>query len=338
MGQDEVLSLKGHTVLVTGGTGFTGTSLLRQLIAENCEIRCIARPSSTIKDDLQEPINWYRGDVYDPAILKEAMSGVHYVFHVAACFRDSGAGDDEYRKVHVDSTKLLAQLALEQPDFKRFIHTSTIGVHGHIESPPANEEYRYSPGDVYQDTKLEAELWIRDFAPKNNLPYTVVRPAGIMGPGDKRLLKLFKFAKMGFFPLLDGHKTLYHLIHVEDLAACMIYAATSEEALGEVFICGNEKDTNVAEILTIIGNKLGKKVRFISLPSIPLFFVTDLSENISKALNVTPILYRRRLAFFTKDRSFDTSKMRNQIGFIPKFNNQDLIEDTLNGYLKSGWL
>ena len=331
-------NLKGSTVLVTGGTGFTGRSLLRQLLTKQCKIRCIARPSSNIPDDLREPIDWFLGNVYDPDVIKKAMEGVNYVFHVAACFRDSGADDDEYRKVHVVSTQWLAKEALNQPDFKRFVHTSTMGVHGHIKNPPANELSPYSPGDIYQDTKLEAELWIREFAPKNKLPFTVVRPAAILGPGDKRLLKLFKFAKLGFFPLLDGHKTLYHMIHVEDLASCLIYAATSPTALEQVFICGNEDYTDVVEILNQIGNTLGKKVRFISLPSKPLFFITDLVENFSLKMNVTPILYRRRLAFFTKDRAFSTKKMKDTIGFKPRYSNQEGIADTFDGYRASGWI
>ena len=68
--------------------------------------------------------------------------------------------DDVYWNVHVKSTQLLAQHAIKQMDFKRFLHVSTVGVHGHIENPPANEESAFSPGDVYQKTKVEGELWL----------------------------------------------------------------------------------------------------------------------------------------------------------------------------------
>jgi len=331
--------LSGSTVLVTGGTGFTGSNLVRKLVdTEGVEVRGIARPSSEIDGDLAEAVAWYRGDVYDADVVEEAMDGVNYVFHLAACFRDPAADDDEYRKVHVESTKLLAEAARQQPSFQRFVHTSTIGVHGHVEDPPADEEAPYNPGDLYQKTKLEGELWVRDFAEERGLPLAVLRPAAIMGPSDRRLLKLFKFAKYGVFPLLDGHDTRYHLIHVEDLTDCMLLSAHHRDALGEVFICGNTEPSSVVDILTQIGDMLGKKVRFIHLPSGPLFMLADATEWISDRLGVEPILYRRRVAFFTKDRAFDTRKLRDTLDFSYRYNNETGIRDTARGYMDRGWL
>lgn len=330
--------LAGSNVLVTGGTGFTGSTLVRKLVARGANVRIIARHGSGVNETWASAVEWYRGDVYDPEVVQAATEDVNYVFHVAACFRDPGAEDDEYWKVHVGSTQRLAKAAAQQPSFVRFIHTSTIGVHGHVADPPASETAPYNPGDTYQDTKLEGELWIRDFADREGLPLVVIRPAAIMGPSDRRLLKLFKFAKRGFFPLLDGHDTLYHLIHVEDLTDCMILSAHHPDALGEVMICGNEEPTSVVEILSQIGDILGKKVRFIYLPSGPLFMVADAVEWISNQLGVEPILYRRRLAFFTKDRSFDTSKLRETLDFTYRYDNQSGIRGTAKGYMERGWL
>jgi nucleoside-diphosphate-sugar epimerase len=325
-------------VLVTGGTGFTGKNLVGKLVGMGANVRVIARSGSSVDEEWASSVEWFRGNVYNPDVVRDAVEGVHYVFHVAACFRDAAAEEDEYGKVHVKSTQLLARAAVKQPSFRRFIHTSTIGVHGHVADPPASETAPYNPGDTYQDTKLEGELWIRDFAEREGLPLVVIRPAAIMGPSDRRLLKLFKFAKRGFFPLLDGHDTLYHLIHVEDLTDCMLLSAHHPDALGEVMICGNEEPMSVVEILSQIGDILGKKVRFIHLPSGPLFMVADAVEWISNQLGVEPILYRRRLAFFTKDRSFDTRKLRETLDFTYRYDNQSGIRDTAQGYMERGWL
>lgn len=328
----------GTPVLVTGGTGFTGSRLIRRLIKEGASVRAIARRSSNIAPFDGLPVRWFRGDVYDPGVIHDAMKDVHFIFHLAACYRDPKAATDEYLKVHVDSTKLLAREALESPGFERFVHTSTVGVHGHIAAPPATEEAPYSPGDSYQDSKLEAELWLREFAPENGLPFTVVRPAAIFGPGDRRLLKLFKFAKRGWCPLLDHHNTLYHLIHVDDLVAFFLTVATRPAALNEVFICGNKTPTDVRSIIEVLGEFFGKKPHFISLPSGPLFVLADFSERVCKLLNVAPILYRRRLAFFTKDRSFDTSKSRRLLDFHCEFDNASGLLQTGEAYLQAGWI
>ncbi|PSO44518.1 oxidoreductase [Candidatus Saccharibacteria bacterium SW_7_54_9] len=330
--------LARSTVLVTGGTGFTGTNLVRKLVRKDVEVRGIARESSMTGDELQDAVTWYWGDVYNADVVEEAVEGVNFVFHLAACFRNPAADDDEYWKVHVESTKLLAEAARAQDDFERFVHPSTVGVHGHIEDPPADETAPYNPGDLYQETKLEGELWIRDFARERGLPLVVIRPAAIMGPTDQRLLKLFRFARYGFFPLLNGHDVRYHLIHVEDLTDCMLLAAHHPDALGEAFICGNAEPTSVVEMLTQIGDMLGKNVWFISFPGAPLFWLADLVEWLSDKIGVEPVLYRRRVAFFTKNRAFDTSKLRDVLGFEYRYDNEAGIRDTVQGYVERGRL
>lgn len=326
-------------MLVTGGTGFTGANLVRKLAELNdVEVRGIARPSSDIDEDLREAVRWYRGDVYDPEVVERAAEGVNYIFHLAACFREPGAEDDEYEKVHVKSTKLLARAAQAEPAFERFVHTSTIGVHGHIEEPPADETAPYNPDDLYQETKLDGEIWIRNFAEETEVPVVVIRPAAIMGPSDRRLVKLFKFAAYGVCPLLNGHDTKLHFVHVQDLTDCMLLSSYHEEAAGEVFICGSAEPTSLVETVTEAAGILEKDVRFLHLPSRPIFITADLVEWVSEQLNVEPILFRRRVAFFTKDRCFDTRKLQSVLDFDYRFDRKEGVRDTVRGYLERGWI
>ena len=266
------------------------------------------------------------------------MRGVDYVFHLAACFREPGAADRMYRQVHVDSTRRLAQEAMSQPGFRRFVHTSTMGVHGHIPDPPGNEDSPFAPGDLYQETKLEAELWLQEFAKESGLSYTVIRPTAIYGPGDRRLLKLFKFAKRGWFPLVGRHNTLYHLIHVDDLARAFLLAAVHDHAAGEVFLCGNDEYTDVRTIIGYLAARYGKSARFPSIPRAPLFAAADLCEWVCKPFGINPPLYRRRMAFFTKDRAFDTAKLRDRLGFRCCYDNETGLAQTAQAYAEMGWV
>jgi nucleoside-diphosphate-sugar epimerase len=302
------------------------------------DVRAIARPSSDLSPLEDLNVTWFSGDVFDPDTVEDACSGVEYIFHVAAAFRESGIPDSAYRNVHVVSTELLAQVALEQPDFKRFIHVSTVGVHGHIENPPAREDTPFHPGDIYQQTKADAETWLHGFAAQNDLPYTVIRPAAIYGPGDTRLLKLFKMALRPLFILLGNGKCLYHLIHVEDLVGAMILAATAPGALGEAFICGNPTSMTLEGIGRIAAETLEHKVRLLRLPAWPVFLLADLNEAICRPLHLKPLLYRRRVAFFTKDRSFDTSKLHDVLGYTCRHTNEEGIADTARWYREHRWL
>lgn len=336
MNQDPIAS--GSVVLVTGATGFTGRELVRRLAGRGCRIRGIARGSSDLQPLADLDIEWFRGEVYDPDTVTAAMQGVNYVFHIAAAFRESGIPDEMYRNVHVTSTRLLAAEALRQPDFRRFVHVSTVGVHGHIENPPADENTPFRPGDIYQETKAEAETWLHGFAAAHQLDYTVIRPAAIYGPGDTRLLKVFRMAVKPAFILLGRGKCLYHLIHVEDLAEIMILAATHPCASGETFICGNPECVTLEQMGRVVADELGHRVRVLRLPAWPVFLAADLCEAVCRPLRIKPPLYRRRVAFFTKDRSFDTRKLRDVLGYTCRYENGEGLRATARWYRDHGWL
>ncbi|MEI6564952.1 MAG: NAD-dependent epimerase/dehydratase family protein [bacterium] len=329
----------GTVALVTGATGFTGSVLTRKLCESGVRVRAIARSSSN-KDAFKGlPVEWVEGNVYDPVVVERAVAGVEYIFHIAAAYREAGIAQDIYRKVHVDSTQLLARAALNNPGFKRFVHVSTVGVHGHIEHPPANEAYPFSPGDIYQDTKAEAELWLRDFAPKHGLPFTVIRPAAIYGPGDRRLLKIFKMAVWPVFPVLGRARgQLYHLINVEDLVRIFILAARHPQAEGEVFIGGDPCALTLADIVGIIAGEYGRKARMVRIPAWPFFGMAAVCEAVCKPFGIAPPIYRRRVAFFTKDRSFDTSKLRNRLGFQYSRTTEQGLRETARWYREKGWV
>ncbi len=328
----------GTRVLVTGATGFTGSLLTHKLSEAGLKINAIARQSSKIEELSDIEVNWFRGDVFDPDTVAAAAKGCKYIFHVAAAYREAKLSNRDYWNVHVNSTQLLADQALKNPGFKRFVHISTVGVHSHIENPPADEEYPIKPADIYQKTKAEAELWLRDFAKEKKLPFTVLRPAAIYGPGDRRLLKVFKMAKWKFFPLLGKGKCLYHLIHVEDLTNIIALAANHPVAEDEVFICGNPESIPLEEMAHIIAKTIGRKLHVIRLPAWPFFCAGYVCELLCKPLGIEPPIYPRRVAFFTKDRSFDISKLRNTLGYEPVYSNEKGLVTTTKWYLKNGWL
>ena len=328
----------GTKVLVTGATGFSGSVLVRKLCGMGLAVRAIARQSSNVEPLKDLKIEWFRGDVFDSAVVGQAAAGVAYIFHLAAAYREAGLPDEFYRKVHVESTKLLAEAAAHNAGFVRFIHVSTVGVHGHIEHPPANEEHPFHPGDIYQRTKAEAELWFRNFALERSLPHVVIRPAAIYGPGDRRLLKIFRMAIKPVFILLGHGKCLYHLIHVEDLTNAMILAATHPAAAGQVFICGNPEAVTLEQIGRIVAGAMGRKIRVIRLPAWPFLLAGDLCEARCRPFGIAPPIYRRRVAFFTKDRSFDTRKMREKLGYQVVFSNEEGLIRTARWYKENGWL
>jgi dihydroflavonol-4-reductase len=335
----EAEKLRGAQVLVTGASGYTGAVLTKKLVASGARVRAIARASSNLAQFEGLPIEWIRGDVFDPQVIDKAAEGVEYMFHVAAAYREAKITEETYARVHVESTKLLAAKLLGSATLKRFVHVSTVGVHGHIDEPPANEEYRFNPGDVYQRTKAEGELWIREFASQHDFPLAVVRPAAIYGPGDLRLLKIFKMATRPLFPLFGRGRGLYHLIHVEDLTDIFIRTALHPRALGEVFIAGNPEPSRLEDIVRALASELGNGgLHFVRFPAWPLFLLADICEAFCKPLSIEPPLYRRRVAFFTKDRAFDTTKLARLLDYKASIPVTDGLRSTARWYREQGWL
>lgn len=325
-------------VLVTGGTGFTGNYMLKKLCGLGYEVRAIKRPTSDISGLSDLDIHWFDGNVYDADLLENAMQGVQQVYHLAAAYRTTNLPDIELTNVHLTSTQLLAELAVKQSNFERLVLVSTIGVLGHVENPPINEQAPYNPGDLYQSTKADAEKWLIDFAGKNDLPYSIVRPAAIYGPGDRRLLKFYKMAKLPIIPLIGFTKGLYHMIHVEDLVEFIWFTTTTEETLSEIYICGNPHANTLQDMLITIAAHYGKKARFIRLPASPIFLLASVVDYVSKKLDIEPVIYPRRVAFFTKDRSFDTSKMTSLKGFEYKYSEQQGLTELADWYKSQQWL
>ncbi len=330
--------MSNKIVLVTGGTGFTGNYMLKKLCSLDYQVRAIKRPSSDISGLSDLPIKWYEGDVYDTELLETAMQGVQQIYHLAAAYRTTNLPDIELTNVHLTSTKILAKLALKQPSFERLVLVSTIGVLGHVDNPPINEQAPYNPGDLYQSTKADAEKWLISFAADNSLPYSIVRPAAIYGPGDRCLLKFFKMAKLPVIPLIGFTKGLYHMIHVEDLVEFIWFTTTTQKSLSQIYICGNPQANTLKEMLVTIAEHYGKKTRFIRIPASPLFLLARVVDFISKKLEVEPFIYPRRVAFFTKDRSFDTSKMASLEGYKYKYTEEEGLKQLADWYQSQQWL
>ncbi|MGI9315976.1 MAG: NAD-dependent epimerase/dehydratase family protein [bacterium] len=331
--REELKKFAGKTVLITGATGFSGRVLTRKLAEAGAIIRVIARKSSSRGDLKKLDVTWFRGDVYDPEIVQQATQGVHYIFHLAAAFRETHPDEEGYRKVHLYSTQLLAKAVAGQPEFECFLHVSTVGVHGHVEHGYANESYRFAPGDSYQRTKLEAELWLAQYGKETGLPFSIIRPSPIFGPGDMRLLKIFRMVSKGFFMMLGKGKGWYHLVHVDDLTNVMMLAAVIPEARSEAFIAANDEPIAMTNMAKLIGKKIDRKVRVIRLPLWPFYLASDICTAICGPLGIPPPIYRRRVDFYTKDRIFDNTKIKKTLHYQFKYDNDRGLEETTNWYL-----
>lgn len=327
-------------ILITGATGFTGGHLARTLAAARdrpCEVHALVRDAARAADLSAAGVSLHAGDIRDPAALAQAMAGVEVVYHIAATYREAGISKDTYRAINAAAAKTVVEAAAGA-GARRVVHCSTVGVHGDVDRPPANEDAPLKPGDIYQVTKLEGERLARDTGQRLGVEVTIARPSGIYGPGDRRLLKLFRGVARRRFPILGRGEIYYHLTYIDDLVEGFRLCGEHPAAANRTYILAGGEVTTLNKLVATIAEVAGVRPPTLYLPVWPFWLTGALCEAVCVPLGLEPPIYRRRVDFFTKSRAFDITRAREEIGYAPRVDLREGIERTLDWYRAEGWL
>jgi nucleoside-diphosphate-sugar epimerase len=300
-------------------------------------VRVLTRSMARAASVLHQGVEIIEGDIADAKVVDRAVEGCEVVFNLAAAFREPGISERRYAEVHVDGTRYLLD-ASRKHGVRRVVHCSTVGVLSHIENPPADETWEYSPGDIYQATKAEGEHLALAYGRELGIPVSVARPTPIYGPGDGRLLKLFKLISRRRFVMLGDGEVYFHMVHVDDLVGGLCLLAVHPRAIGEVFIIGGEEYRTLNEVVALIAREVGVPVPRWHLPARPFQLLGSLCERICIPLGISPPIYRRRVDFFTKSRAFSINKARETLGYSPEVDLETGIRETIAWYRRRGQL
>ena len=324
-------------VLVTGATGYTGSRLVRYLAGTGHQVRALVRDRARAGNLATDRIEVAIGDLRRPESLQAAVAGVDVVYNIAALYREAGLPSQDYRHVNAEAVGALVDAAANA-GVRRLVHCSTVGVHGDVEHPPANEDAPLRPGDTYQRTKLDGEAIGRDAAARRQLELVIARPTGIYGPGDRRLLKLFRgVARRRFVVLGTGHIS-YHLTYIDDLLEGFRLCGETPAAAGRTYILGGPEAPELNTLVQIIAEEAGVPPPRLRVPVWPVWLAGAACEAMCRPFGIEPPLHRRRVDFFTKNRSFDTARARRELGFSPHVGVREGVRRTLAWYREHGWL
>lgn len=328
----ERVHMEDDLYLVTGAGGFVGGFLVDHLLAEGKRVRAMVRKESQRADLEARGAEVVLADLQDEASLGPAVAGCRGVYHIASMFREQPS-DAVFHEINVEGVRRMLDAAIAA-GVQRFVHCSTVGVLGHIDTPPANEDTPYAPCDIYQSTKMEGEKVALEYFRGGKIPGVVIRPAMIYGPTDQRTAQLFVRVARGKFFFVGPSKVLHHWIDVRDLARSFRLGMEHEERNGEVYIIPGAEPVELRHMCSVIAEKAGVKAPGLTLP---LWFMVPaawLCETAFKVLPGNPPLHLRKLGFFTKTRHFDGSKAAREIGFEPAQTLEQEVDDIIASYRK----
>ena len=319
------------TIAITGASGLLGGALARRLLADGFHVRALFRRPDA--DWMGETII---GDLGDQAAIDRLVEGAAGVMHVAAMYRSDGPRE-EFMAVNRDGTQRLLHAA-QAAGAKRFVYCSTIGVHGSVEDAPADEDAPFDPRDAYQESKLAAEMLCRAAVGTTATEIVILRPCGIYGPGDTRMLKMFRMLNKRMFVQIGEGAANFHPVFIDDLVDGFVRGLTVPGIDGETFILGAARYMPLKTFVATAADALDKRPPWIRLPYKPVERVADLCEAVCHRIGVEPPLHRRRLTFFKHNRAFSIGRARDRMGYAPRIDLNEGFRRTVAWYREQGML
>ena len=311
-------------VLITGGSGYFGESLLNKLLDRgyNCSVLDINDPNEAFF----EKINFFKTDIRDYKGVLKAFKGIDYIFHNVA--QVPLAKDKKlFDSVNNIGTMNIVKAANEN-GCKHLVYTSSSAVYGIPPYNPVKEITDTGPVEEYGQAKLDGEKMCLEY--KDTIDITIIRPRTILGNGRLGIFQiLFEWIYSNQnIPVFDGGNNIYQFVHCDDLSEACI-KSVEEKATG-IFNIGTKDYCSMKETLNSLIIHSKKNSKITSLPSkiiVPLM-------NLASYLGLSP-LGPYHSAMYGKSLYFDTSRAEKELKWISKYSNKDMIKESYDWYLSN---
>jgi len=311
------------TVLITGGSGYFGSLLRDRLKAQGEKVRVFDLADA---EDRAQDVEFVKGDIRDPARVREACSGCQVIYH---CVAQVPLAKDRrlFESVNIQGTENMLAGALAARCGK-VIYVSSSAVFGAPETNPVTEVTQPTPAEAYGRAKLAGEALCGNFA-RQGLDVSVIRPRTIMGHGRLGIFQiLFEWIRTGYnVPVLGGGGNRYQFVHADDLAdACILAAGRKGPA---TYNCGADRFGTMREVLEHLCAHAGTGSKVVSVPMSPAIALM----NLTSALGLSP-LGPYHAMMYGRSLYFDITKARTELGWQPRYSNDEMFIQSYEWYLR----
>ena len=325
--------------LVTGGSGFIGSHIVRALVKGGHDVSVLMKPSSSA--ELLDGVTYKKrvGDVTDARGLEDAIpQDTEWLFHNAAIMTDWG-GREHFFPVNVEGTRNVLDVA-RRKDIQVLIYTSSTGVYGFPNrAEPMTEELPPSPFGEYQKSKAEAEQLVREYSSAYGLKATIVRPPTVLGRGDMFTgPQYIDMIKEGGMYCFGGGKNRVSFAHADDVASCLSLAAEKiQKSAGRVY--------NVTSftcpfrvLLDTLRLELSVDKPVKSIPYGAALGLGYFVGGVYQALRIkkAPLVTSFRVKLFGTEYIVSDERARSELGYSPKWSLESTVQDMVDwgGHVK----
>ena len=324
--------------LVTGATGFIGSSLVRELLKDGVEVRILVRKNSNTKNIDGLNLERAYGDIRDKESVKAALKGCDTFYQTAALYESWGHDKKEYYDINVEGTKTALTAALEQ-GVGKVVYTSSIaalGAHGRDRLAKEDAEFNtWKTKSHYCISKYLGEVEAMKVC-KNGLPMVVVNPGVVIGvrdirptPSGRYIVNLLNRKTPGY---IDGGA---NYVDVEDVARGHVLAA-QKGRIGEKYILGNE-NLSTKDFFKLVGEVAGVEPPKMKFPYTAALATAYVSQFIAKVTRKPPVVTPPEIRLASKYAYFDSSKAVKELRF-PQTPIKTTVEKAVKWFKENGYV
>jgi nucleoside-diphosphate-sugar epimerase len=326
--------MNDNNIFLTGGTGFIGRHLVKELVGKGYNVTCLIRNPKKKKVFLNDDINFIVGNLQNVEKVKKDITGHDFVYHLAAIRGEYNIPWEHYYKINVEATRKLFEMSI-MSGISKFLYISSVGVYG--TSPiivPADAQTQYNPDSKYHKSKMLAEKILLQ---KSHLLDTlIIRPTITYGSYDRGFLyRLAQYVKKGVFPIFNHGNNLVHLLYVKGLVEGLI-KLMEIETKSKIFIFADHNPIKFKKLLKLIALPLKKEIKTLKMPHMSTLTFFKLIDRV-----ITPIIKWPSTEISYKLLSlpwfYDIEKSIKEIGYQP-YQTEKMIHNTISWYIQHGWL
>ena len=317
-----------NNVLVTGGSGFLGITLVRHLVKDGYHPR-VLDINDPNDPEIEDEIEFIKGDTRDAPVVSKACQDIDTVFHLAAAVLPA-RGKRTYTSINAGGTRNLLESALKC-QVRQVVHISTSAVYGIPDRLPVTESTEFQPMGYYGQAKSQGEEQIRHYR-QQGLRVCILRPRTIIGTERLGIFHiLFDWIKNGKrIPIIGPGNNLFQFVSARDVVQASLLAAETES--NDEFNIGAEEYSTVRADLEALVRHAGSGSKVVSIPA-PMAKVT---LQFLDALRLSPLMdWQYKVA--DKPFYFDITKAKRLLGWQPQDSNVSMFTasyDWYNSYFK----